>query len=350
LREQAPVVEVPALGLTLVTRHDDVRWVCETPDLFSAETPDGPLTRTLGPNFMHSDGDLHVAVRRALAPALRGGTVRSQHETWLRSRTRELVSSSAERFDVMSVLAFPLAAEAISRISGVVASPEQWHQWFQGLAAGVGNFEGDAAKQAAADACSAEIAAAVAAAERSDEGLVAVLTRAGFETEVVLSTVKLLVIGGVQEPRDLLGFAVWGLIESDQWAGVVEDRSLLTAAVEEAARWGSPVGTVTRTTTQDVGIGQAQLPAGTAVGAVLASANRDPLQWPDPDRFDLSRTGGHLAYGAGPHLCIGGALARVLVRVILDELMELRPALGLACSPVATGWEFCSPGAVEVTA
>ncbi|MCW2544911.1 MAG: cytochrome [Frankiales bacterium] len=350
LRENRPVACAPALGLTLLTRHEAVRAVCEDETRFSAETPDGPLTRTLGPNFMHSDGELHLAVRRALAPALRGGTVRSQHESWMRKRTRQLLGELADGGDVMAGLAFPLAAEAVSRISGVLASPSQWQQWFEGLAAGVGNFEDDPVKRDSAEACSDQIGEAVTRAARADAGLVGVLTRAGFPAAVVLSTVKLLVIGGVQEPRDLSGFAVWGLVGSRQWADVAADRSLLPAAIEEAARWGSPVGTVTRTTTRDVRLDGVTLPAGTAVGAVLASANRDPRRWTDPDRYDARRDeGSHLAYGAGPHLCIGAAMARVLVRVLLDEMLDIRPGLSLANTPVATGWEFCTPGAVEVT-
>jgi cytochrome P450 len=117
-------------------------------------------------------------------------------------------------------------------------------------------------------------------------------------------------------------------------------------AVEETLRWAGPVGTSTRQTTREVELAGTTLPEGALVGAVLASANRDPRRWSEPDRFDLHRKeGAHLAFAAGTHFCLGAWFGRYLARVSLDVLLDRLPELRLVTARRVTlrGWEFRAP-------
>ena len=99
------------------------------------------------------------------------------------------------------------------------------------------------------------------------------------------------------------------------------DPSKARAAFEEAVRLETPVQTFFRTTTREVELGGATIPEGEKVLMLLGAANRDPRKWPDPDRYDIDRpTAGHVAFGAGVHMCVGQLLARLEGETLLAAL------------------------------
>ena len=125
----------------------------------------------------------------------------------------------------------------------------------------------------------------------------------------------------------------------------------MKAAVEETLRWAGPVGTSTRQTTRSTELAGVALEEGALIGAVLASANRDPRRWTEPDRFDLHRKeGAHLAFAAGTHFCLGAWFGRHLARVSLEILLDRLPVLRLdpAAALTLRGWEFRAPDALWV--
>jgi cytochrome P450 len=166
----------------------------------------------------------------------------------------------------------------------------------------------------------------------------------------ILANVKLMILGGMQEPRDLIGMTLISLLsDAADFESVQSNRGLLRAAVEEPLRCFSPVGTLTRQTTRPVEIAGMKLDEGELVAAVIASANRDERRFSDPDRFDLRRNSGpHLAFGIGLHFCIGAALARLETTIALNALLDL-PNLQLDPNkpPVIRGWEFRGPVSLD---
>ena len=166
----------------------------------------------------------------------------------------------------------------------------------------------------------------------------------------VLANLKLILLGGMQEPGHALGICLWALLShADALAEVRADSTLLGGAIEEALRWHSPVGTMTRQVTARTQLAGVELDPGTVVAAVLASANQDERHWADPQRFDIHRRGAHAAFGLGAHHCAGAALARHEVRLPLELLLERLPRLRLDPGhPVElSGWEFRAPLALH---
>jgi len=117
----------------------------------------------------------------------------------------------------------------------------------------------------------------------------------------------------------------------DQWQRLRADPSLARVAFDEAVRWESPVQTFFRTATVDVRVGDHVVPEGKKILMFLASANRDPRRWDDPDAFDLSRDpSGHVGFGMGIHQCAGQHVARLESEALITALAKRVRSIELA--------------------
>jgi cytochrome P450 len=365
LREEQPVCFVESVGLWLVTRWDDVQYVDKSPQLFTGETEPSTLNRTFGKNLLGSEGAYHDRIRKIIYPWFRVGAIGDYPDAVITPIANELVDAFVERgsADLVAEFAEPLSARVLKRALGLAFVEEDTlRRWFVELATGAANFEGDPEKQAIADRASAEVNDTLSPViERlsgePDDTLLSSMVNTEVDgekltIEEVQANLKVMIVGGLQATTDLIALSLWAILSHpDQLAEVRADPRLIDPAVEEAARWHSPVGTSTRQTTESTELGGVTLEQGALVAAVLASANRDPRNWTDPDRYDIHRReGGHLAFATGPHLCIGARLgryeARAAWRVLLDRLPELR--LDPERAIEITGWEFRSPNHLEV--
>lgn len=121
------------------------------------------------------------------------------------------------------------------------------------------------------------------------------------------------------------------LTHPEQLAAVAADRSLIPQAIDEALRWEGPVTSTFRYAAQDTEIDGIPIKEGTFINLVLASANRDPRKFENPDSFDIfrNRSTRHIAFASGPHLCIGQHLARVEMTRALNAIFDRLPGLRL---------------------
>lgn len=152
----------------------------------------------------------------------------------------------------------------------------------------------------------------------------------------LLGNCILLMIAGHETTVNLLGNGLHSLLRHPQQLELLKRQpSLWTSAIEEILRYEAPVQLGTfRITTAPLEIAGRTLDAGSLVTAVIGAANRDPAQFPEPDRFDIARTlNRHLAFGMGPHRCLGSWLARVEARIGFSRLFERLPDLGLVSGP-----------------
>lgn len=175
--------------------------------------------------------------------------------------------------------------------------------------------------------------------------LVAVLVdavRHGKATEAeALSSLFQLVVAGHDTTSSLIGNGVVALLDHpDQLSALCREPALLPAAVEELLRFTAPVPHATfRVATEVVDIGGVDVPAGAQVLVGLGAANRDPSAFADPDRLDITRPARrHLAFGHGPHHCLGAPLARLEAMVALGRLLDRFPEMRLAVPRDALEW------------
>ncbi|HEX3238265.1 MAG TPA: cytochrome P450 [Gaiellaceae bacterium] len=365
LRAEEPVCFVDSVGLWLVTRWDDVQHVDKSPDLFTGETEPSTLRRTFGANLLASEGAYHSRIRSIIYPWFRVGAIGDYPDNVIAPIANELVDAFADRgaCDLVSEFAEPLSARVLKQALGLsFVEEETLRRWFVELATGAANFEGDPEKQKIADAASAEVNATLAPVieklkRMPDDTLLSSMVHTEVEgerltREEIQSNLKVMIVGGLQATTDLIALSMWAILSHpEQLEEVRADAKLVDRAIEEAARWHSPVGTSTRQTTRDTELGGVKLEKGALVAAVLASANHDERNWSDPERYDVHRReGSHLAFATGPHLCIGARLARYETRTAWRVLLDRLPGLRLDPErPIEiSGWEFRSPHHLHV--
>jgi cytochrome P450 len=143
--------------------------------------------------------------------------------------------------------------------------------------------------------------------------------------EEILGFFQLLVLTGQETTSDLINNAVLCLLENpEQLARLRAAPELLPPAIEEVLRYRSPLQWMMRTPRRDVEVHGRTIPAGALVLPVIGSANRDPRQFADANRFDIGRDPNpHVAFGHGIHFCLGAALSRMEARIALGDLLAL---------------------------
>jgi cytochrome P450 len=143
----------------------------------------------------------------------------------------------------------------------------------------------------------------------------------------LLSTCLTLLVAGHETTTNLIGSAIWLLLKHpDQHARLRANPALMASAIEEVLRFESPLHRVGRTALNDTNVAGVTVRKGETVFLLLASANRDPVQFTQPDEFDIGRTPNkHIAFGYGIHFCLGAALARLEAPIALNAFFERWP-------------------------
>lgn len=242
------------------------------------------------------------------------------------------------RFDLIDALAYPLPVTVIAELLGVPASDQPLFHRFsdvilatQSSDVSVLPDEEIVAEVKGPLGEMADYLTEFVTARRADPTDDLIGRLAGAEVhgqrltdqEVVGFAATLLVAGHITTTATL-GNTVYCLENNPRAAADVRaDPGLLPAVIEEVLRLRTPFPRLARVTTRDARIGDRTIPADQMVVPWLASANRDPAKFADPDRFDIYRgTTGHIAFGHGIHFCIGSRLARVEARISLRLLLE----------------------------
>jgi cytochrome P450 len=162
------------------------------------------------------------------------------------------------------------------------------------------------------------------------------------ETEL-LNTCITLLVAGHETTTSLIGNGMWALLcHPDQWQLLKDDPSLLTAAIEEMLRYESPVARQPRLMRQEIEMGGKKLQPGEMAFQMLNAANRDPDYFTEPDRFNIQREKNrHIAFGLGPHFCVGALLARTEGQVVFSTLVARLPHVRLVSEK--PDWDIHKP-------
>jgi cytochrome P450 len=156
------------------------------------------------------------------------------------------------------------------------------------------------------------------------------------EKGVAKGMVRTMLRGGMDTTISGIGSSLLLMARHPEiWAGLRQNRARLKMVFEEAIRLESPIQSYFRTTKRPVELGGIELAAETKIQIFIGSANRDPRKWDNPDRYDIARAmAGHLAFGAGIHLCIGQMIARMEAEAVLGALLDRVERIELTGDPV----------------
>ena len=356
LRREAPVAHVPHLDRYFVTTFRDCFDVEMDAQTFSsAENAErSTMVRSMGRPLLRKDDPEHKLERNAMGPALRPITIKKHWMELFRANAAEharRLRRAGPGADLFHLFAVPYAADNLSAVIGFDDVPaEQMTWWSHTMIRGTANVTDDPLVWAETDRARAEIDEAVdralARISRSpDPSMISAMLQSTLEEEDLRANVRLTISGGMNEPSHVISSAVWALSAfPEQRRRVLSGERTWRDVFEETARFQSPVGMYPRRVTRDVELHGVSIPQGSTLAVVVASANRDPDQFTDPDVFDLDREStSHLAFGNGTHICAGNWVARAMVgEVGLPLLHEQFPGL-TALDPERVdfhGWVF----------
>ncbi|MDV8128857.1 cytochrome P450 [Rhodococcus sp. IEGM 1304] len=343
LRATDPVHWLPAAGRYLVTRHQDVVHLERHPEIFIANEEGSLMTRVMGHTMIRKDGEAHRRERAATEPALRPRVVKEHWQPTFERNTHDLIDSYIERgnADLFSDFAGPLAARNLACLLGLRnVTDTDLQTWSQSLIDGGGvNYGDDGAvwqrARTAASAIDDAIDDILPHVRRNpDESVISCMVHADdpLTLEEIRANVKVIVGGGLNEPRDAILTAAWAvLLDAQLRTDVTSDPSLWPRVFEESVRWIAPIGMYPRQVAQTVELGGVTLNPGDKLGVCLGSANRDETVFDRPDEFDIHRpkSSTHVAFGGGPHFCLGtwvarSSVGRTALPILFDRLPDLR--------------------------
>jgi cytochrome P450 len=348
LRETCPIAHTDRHGGSwLPTRYQDVTAIARDVEHFSSRSiavfpppeggPDqggGLLSAGVPP--ISSDPPVHTWSRRLLLPWFSPKQV-DDFEPTTRALCRRLIGGFVEagHADAAADYAQQIPVRIIGLVLGV---PEEHSDMFTGWVRDILEFASDVPRRQKAVGEVAAYFMGLMEERRGGDGtdLISELLRSEVDGEAVsdphiLGTVALTLIAGVDTTWSAIGSSLWHLAtHPDDARRLVTDPGLMPTAIEELLRAYSPV-TMARIVNEDLEVGGCPMHAGDRVLLNFPGANRDPEQFPEPDRVILDREANrHVAFGAGIHRCAGSNLARMELRVAIEEWLARIPEFRLA--------------------
>lgn len=340
-RRECPVYAHPGLPIVSVFRYDDAQSILKDAATWSSRFPPPPGVKPEDmpePSMIGQDPPEHTRLRGLVNQAFTPRIVR-RLEPRMREIADELVTRAVDQgeVDLVQALTYPLPVIVIAEIIGVPSEDrERFKHWSDRLVANLGNglFSPPPPEMLAEirglfDQMGAYFA--VLAEERRREpreDLLTGLVQAQFEGsrlthDEMIRMLVLLLVAGNETTTTLIGNTVLELLDHpDQLARLRSDPELLPSAVEEVLRFSSPVQLDPRVATRDVEVRGVPLAKGQIVVSWIGSANRDEEIFPNADRFDIGRNDNyHIAFGFGPHFCLGSSLAKLETQVAVGALL-----------------------------
>lgn len=350
MRDEAPIYYDEEQDFYAVTRHADVAAALKDHESFSSTRGCHLNMIKSGLGFQKSiifmDPPEHRFMRSLLNKAFTPRAIQSQHDTVVELVEHYLSKVDPDNFDVVQDFSGPFPVEVITRMAGV---PEDYRQqvrhWIdKGLEVKPGQLEmSEENLQANMDAGVYYFGLVQDRRQNPQDDMISRLIAAEIPGEngemrrlddvEITGFVALLGGAGAETVTKLVGSAVVEFARNlEQWQMLLDDRSLIPAAVEELLRYVGPVQYNVRYTLRDAELPSGTVPANKPVFLMKAAANRDPRAFDDAETFDITRDrtqAQNLGLGYGIHSCLGAALARLETTVALDHLLDFMPRFEL---------------------
>jgi cytochrome P450 len=328
-----------ALHGWMVVGYDEGSTVIADAARFRSRNDDPEITPWFeAPNMIAADGDLHKRLRGALVPMF----TRSASARW-EGKINEVVAAMLkplvagnDSFDLISDFT-KVPTIIVSEMLGIPAERhEDFMDWSHAIVTNLSYGLEDDERRSVLAKASRELNDYMKEEierhrrDRPDDLITAMLELDGdhaMSDGEIRSTSILLLVAGYDTTAKTMSNCLIALEQNpEQRALVADDPALVPAAIEECMRWSGPVQWGPRRVEHDTELAGVELAAGDHIYTFSAAANRDPRRWERADELDVMREPkAHLGFGYGPHLCLGAPLARLEVKVALEQLLRLAP-------------------------
>lgn len=349
LRERAPCHHCEPRGIYVLSRYQDVRAALADTERFSSTQGVGYERRPV-PMMIAYDPPEHTRLRRIVA----GRFTPKALASW-EPRIDQVAASlldpliGAGTVDFVAGLCGPFPVQVIAEMMNIpIERRADFKRWSDNTVTALGGaVDLDPHQRMAVEMTIMEFATYFAgvigerrprAAEADD--LISLLIRPNEDGEAlsdmeIISFCVLLLVAGNETTTNLIGNTTYHLLQScDQWQKLVADPGLDRSMIEESLRYDAPIQGFFRNTTQPVEIEGVTIPADSKVMVLYGSANRDERKYPQADRYLIDRNPiDHLAFGFGPHTCLGAYLARLEARVLLRHALAKVGSMRLEAEP-----------------
>jgi cytochrome P450 len=352
LREGCPFAQVRLPSgdkATLITRYADVRQVLSDPRFSNSLTAEGAArvsTNDSGGPFkskesaLLADSEWHQRWRRLIMrwfTAKRITAMQQRIEAMADQLVDEMLRQGAP-VDLVSTLGFPLPVWVICDLLGVPDVDRAKLAHWSNTMLSMTQYTPEEINQAQAEFNQYLAAHIAAKRQRPGDDLLSVLSAAsdegqGFSEHEMLFTAKGLLVAGHETTSNMIGKMVAMLLaDRRRWEQLLADPALVRSAVEEVLRYDANSGFgMPRYISEDLELAGTTVPRGTTVICSMGAANRDEQAFPRASEMELGRSPNpHLAFGAGPHSCVGQSLARTELQTVLSVLLRRLPTLELA--------------------
>ncbi len=358
MREHAPVYWSDAWGCWMLTRYEDITWTLQDYQTFtslgrltaSMDLPEPlwervePLVRHYSQGLINVDPPDHTRMRKLVHMAFTPRAIRKMRR-YIEDIVDRLIDEQIERgqMDVIWDFSYPLPVTVIAEMMGIpVEDHAKFKQWSREIVAFMatpkptpeillGSQDALLAMQ--------QYFRDIYAKRRRDpqDDLITALVKAELEgekltEEEMVSSCVTILIGGHETTTYLIANGMYVLLQHpDEFRRLLDNPDLAESATEEFLRYEGPFQRNRRIATRDVAIGDKTIKKDQLIMQFLGAANRDPAQFADPDALNITRSPNkHLAFGYGPHFCLGAPLARleapVAFRGLLARLKHIRLA------------------------
>lgn len=372
LRDNEPLSFHEGMNAYVISRFDDVDRAFKDP-VFTSDNYAWQLEPLHGRTILQMNGREHSIHRRLVTPAFRGSELTARFVPVMRQNSRELLDGFRHTGEVDLVDAYTTRFP-INVIVDMLGLPKSdhalFHRWYTAIVDFLGNLAQDPGVTARGMATKEEMTAYLLpriAERRAAPGddLLSVLCTAEIdgarmtENEIKAFVSLLLVAGGETTDKAIASMTLNLVRHPDQLAAVRADRSLIANALAETLRHSPPVQMIMRQPAEDVELSGGTVPAGATVVCLIASANRDPRHYADPDRFDITRAdldfakaftaaANHTAFALGRHFCVGAMLAKTEVEVAANDLLDAMDDIELVEPAVAAGLFTRAPASLRL--
>lgn len=361
LRREEPVAYFEGTHEYFVTRFDDCRTVGSTDRIFGPSgSADRPEARVMGmPNVLTMSGEEHACLREGIDFNLSQERVRTYVDRLTRPVVQRFIDGIKEKGEanLTTELFEPISVRCIGDVIGLTeTSNENLVEWFYAMALGLQNVSNDPAVWDRLDAALADIDRQLGtlyeeALARPNHTLMSHVMHGGMpegkarSLKEISPTMRVIILGGLQEPGHAAANACAGLLSNPEQAKVMAESPDEHAmrAFDEGLRWIAPIGVTPRVSKEDFEIAGTVIPAGSSVAIVMGSANRDETRFENADAFDMFRKKKqHVTFGFRPHFCSGHYLSRAMGEIALQEVFKQLPNLRLDPDQEvkAKGWRF----------